>query len=418
MSDEVTRSPPRRHASRRITGVALVGMTLVAMASSSALEAIGNDSTASFAPALSVLPFVAVSALVVLRRPESTVGLLLSVVTFLLTTGCLAERLKVSAEGRLLGTFAAWYGAWYWVPMLVLLLVVIPLTFPDGQLLTGRWRPVLIVILCTGTTAMLGAWFQSHLPAGAADHSSGPLTIANPIGWAPWPEMEDSWPGWLFFATIFPGIALGLLSLLLRFHRSRGAERQQLKWAAFGMAALGVSFTANMLADVFFGVRLPGVLEAMFVAAVPVAFGIAILRYRLYDIDRIISRTATYLLLTVLLLGIYAASVVTLQSVLRPVTQGSDLAIATSTLAVVVCFHPIRRRLQALVDRRFHRSRYDAQQMITAFGTRLRDEVDLNALEADLRDVVTTAITPSQAWLWTPADREHLEPLPPSESRP
>jgi hypothetical protein len=117
MSDEVTRSPPRRHASRRITGVALVGMTLVAMASSSALEAIGNDSTASFAPALSVLPFVAVSALVVLRRPESTVGLLLSVVTFLLTTGCLAERLKVSAEGRLLGTFAAWYGAWYWVPM-------------------------------------------------------------------------------------------------------------------------------------------------------------------------------------------------------------------------------------------------------------------------------------------------------------
>ena len=417
MSDEVTQSPPHRYASRRITGVALVGMALVAMASSSALEAIGNDSTASVGPALSALPFLAVSALVVLRRPESTVGLLLSVVTFLLTTGGLAERLKVSAEGRLLGTFAAWYGEWWWVPMLVLLLVVIPLTFPDGQLLTGRWRPVLIVILCTGTTAMLGAWFQSHLPAGAADHSSGPLTIANPIGWAPWPEMEDAWPGWLFFATIFPGVALGLLSLLLRFHRSRGTERQQLKWAAFGMAALGVSFTANMLADVIFGVRVPGVLEPMIFAAVPVTFGIAILRYRLYDIDRIISRTATYLLLTVLLLGIYVASVIALQSVLRAVTQGSDLAIATSTLAVVVCFHPIRRRLQALVDRRFHRSRYDAQQMIAAFGTRLRDTVDFESFEADLRDVVTTAVAPSRAWLWAPPDHRQGEP-PPSESRP
>jgi hypothetical protein len=175
------------------------------------------------------------------------------------------------------------------------------------------------------------------------------------------------------------------------------------------MAAMGVSFTANMLADVFLGVRLPGVLEAMFVAAVPVAFGIAILRNRLYDIDRVISRTATYLLLTVLLLGIYGASVVTLQSVLRPVTQGSDLAIATSTLAVVMCFHPIRRRLQALVDRRFHRSRYDARQMIAAFGTRLRDEVDLNALEADLRDVATSAVAPSCAWLWTPLDHGQLE---------
>jgi hypothetical protein len=200
MSDELTQSPPHRYASRRITGVALVGIALVAIASSSALEAIGNDSTASFGPALSALPFVAVSA-----SPSREHGRVALVgVTFLLTTGGLAERLNVSAQGRLLGTFAAWYGEWWWVPMLVLLLVVIPLTFPDGQLLTRRWRPVLIVILCTGTTAMLGAWFQSHLPAGATDHSSGSLTIANPIGWAPWPEMEDAWPGWLFFATIFP----------------------------------------------------------------------------------------------------------------------------------------------------------------------------------------------------------------------
>jgi hypothetical protein len=400
MSGEVAQRPPRGYLGRRTAGVALVGIALVATASSTVLQVIGSDSAAGLGP-LSTLPFVAVTALVVLRRPENTVGLLLAAVTFLLTTGGLAEQAKVSAQGRPLGTLAAWYGEWWWVPMLILLLVVIPLTFPDGRLLSRRWRPVLIVILCAGTTAILAAWFQARLPVGTFGHGSAGPTIANPIGWAPWPEMEEAWPGWLFFGTIFPGIALALLSLLLRFRRSRGAERQQLKWAAFGMAALGVAFIANMLAEVILGVRLPAVLEAMSAAAVPLAFGIAILRYRLYDIDRIISHSAIYLSLTVLLLGIYAVSVVTLQSVLRPVTDGSDLAIATSTLAVVVCFQPIRRRLQALVDRRFHRSRYDAQQMIAAFGARLRDEVDLDALASDLHDVVTTAIAPSHAWLWT-----------------
>ncbi len=140
MSDEVTQSPVHRHAGRRITGAVFVGAALTADVATFVLDTIENDWTGSLGPALFLLPFVAVSALVVLRRPENTVGLLLAAVTFLLATGGLAEGLKVSAQDRPLGTVAAWYGEWWWVPMLVLLLVVIPLTFPDGQLLTRHWR--------------------------------------------------------------------------------------------------------------------------------------------------------------------------------------------------------------------------------------------------------------------------------------
>jgi hypothetical protein len=393
---------------RQVTGTALVVLGLGAVTGTFVLETLDGDWTGSFGPALSMLPFLAVAALVVRRRPGNPVGPLLATVAFLLATGGLAEHLALRSLGRPLGTWSAWYGEWWWVPMLTLLLVVIPLTFPDGQLLSRRWRWVLYVVGCTATIAVVAAWFQSELPIGTGDH--GVSTITNPIGSAPWPEMEEALPGWVFFATFLPAVLLGVVSVVLRFRRSHGVERQQLKWAAFGLGVMGTGFLANGAADALFGVRLPGVLETLLISAVPIAFGFAILRYRLYDIDRIISRTAVYVLLTVLLVAVYAGSVVTLQGVLRPVTGGSDLAVAASTLVVVALFHPVRTRLQLVVDRRFHRSRYDAQQMVTTFAARLRDEVDLDSLEADLREVVTVAVAPSHAWLWTPQDRHATEP--------
>jgi hypothetical protein len=398
-----------RYRGRQIAGTALVALALGAVTGTFVLETLAGDWTGSFGPALGMLPFLAVAALVVRRRPENPIGPLLAAVTFLLATGGLAEHLELRFLARPLGTWSSWYGEWWWVPMLTLLLVVIPLTFPDGQPLSRRWRWVLYVVGGTATTAVAAAWFQSELPIATGDH--GELsTIANPIGFAPWPEMEEAFPGWVFFATFLPAVLLGVVSVVLRFRRSHGVERQQLKWAAFGLGILGTGFLANGAGDALFGVRLPGALETLLISAVPVAFGFAILRYRLYDIDRIISRTAVYVLLTVLLVAVYAGSVVTLQGVLRPVTGGSDLAVAASTLVVVALFHPVRRRLQLVVDRRFHRSRYDAEQMVGAFAARLRDGRDLASFEADLREIVTVAVSPSHVWLWTSQDQRVSEP--------
>jgi hypothetical protein len=405
-----TRGDGARYRGREVAGTALVALAVGAVSGSLLLEVLEGDLAGSFGPALAMLPFVIVTAIVVLRRPENPIGPLLAVVTLLLATGGLAERLELRYRGEPLGTWSSWYGEWWWVPMLTLLLVVVPLTFPNGELLSGRWRWVLYVVGCTATTAVLAAWFQSELPIGVAyDHAQLP-TAGNPIGFAPWPEMEEAIPGWLFFGTLFPGALLGVISLVLRFRRSQGTERQQLKWAAFGLGAMGIGFLTNAVGDLLFGLRLPGLLETLFISAIPLAFGFAILRYRLYDIDRLISRTAVYALLTVLLVAVYAGSVVTFQGVLRPVTGSSDLAVAGSTLVVVALFHPVRRRLQHVVDRRFHRSRYDAQQMVSAFTARLRDQADLASFEADLREVVTVAVSPSHARLWLPPGRQGTEP--------
>ncbi len=203
---------------------------------------------------------------------------------------------------------------------------------------------------------------------------------------------------WVALAVTILAVMVAAGSLVVRFRRARGVERQQLRWVALA-AALAVLGAAVALPALALGATgLIGSVAAQFcVAVLPVAVGAAILRYRLYDLDRIISRTLAYGLLTVLLGGGYAGVVLGLGQLLG---RSSSLAVAGATLAVAALFQPARRRVQQAVDRRFNRHRYDATRTIAAFSTRLQDEIDLDTLTAELLAVVDQTMQPTQVSLW------------------
>jgi hypothetical protein len=203
---------------------------------------------------------------------------------------------------------------------------------------------------------------------------------------------------------VLVSLLVGAGSLVVRFRRARGTERLQLRWLAYAAAlAAGLLLVALVAGFLLANDNVTFASLALGMALLPLATGAAILRYRLYDIDRIISRTLAYGLLTVLLGGGYAAVVLGLGQLLG---QDSSLVVAGATLAVAAVFQPARRRIQALVDRRFNRRRSDAARMIEAFSTRLRDELDLDTLSAELLAVVEQTMQPTKAWLWLRAPHQ------------
>jgi hypothetical protein len=233
--------------------------------------------------------------------------------------------------------------------------------------------------------------------------------IRNPFGLEKYPWIADATLGVMLLLPLC--ILASAVSLVLRFLRSGGEQREQIKWLAFAASILGLGISsyvipANILADDAGGVdRLwVNLLEdamTLSFAGIPVAVGIAILRYRLYDIDLIINRALVYGPLTATLILGYVGGVIGLQSSFRALTgQESTLAIVASTLAMAALFNPLRRRVQALVDRRFYRSKYDARKTLEAFSARLRDETQLDTLSEDLVGVVTRTVQPAHASLW------------------
>jgi len=223
---------------------------------------------------------------------------------------------------------------------------------------------------------------------------------ANPLG-------VESAEGFLELLQAIAGVTTPFLalavvgSLVLRFRRSRGDERQQLKWLTYVVALDVVMLPAlGPAAEQWAPLLGELVLFPVAVSMIPIAIGVAVLKYRLYDIDRVINRTLVYGLLTVLLGAVYAAGVFTVGRLLDPADGQSELAVAASTLAVAALFQPARRRIQAVVDRRFNRRKYDAAKTVEAFSVRLRDEVDLDPLSAELLAVVDQTIQPTRASLW------------------
>jgi Ca2+/H+ antiporter len=200
-------------------------------------------------------------------------------------------------------------------------------------------------------------------------------------------------------SVLFVVILAALVSLIVRFRRATRAERQQLKWFTYGTALLLLLPAAGAV-----GARLGDtageLLVAAIVSALPVTIGIAVLRYRLYDIDRLVNRTVVHGLLTMLLAGVYAGLVFALSQLLNPGDQQSALAVAASTLVVAALFQPARRRIQGLVDRRFNRRRYDAARTVAVFSARLRDQVELGTLSTELLVVVDQTMQPTQASPW------------------
>jgi hypothetical protein len=337
-----------------------------------------------------------VAALIVWRRPGNAVGWVVAAVaiTGAITTFAAqyAIRWRAVPIDFPAGIWIAWLDQWLFFAEFLLLAGFVPLIFPTGRPLTPRWRPAL-VLMALATLAMSA---NGALTAGPMDGLAG---RDNPAGLIPAPLA-----GLLFgpvVALFFGVVLLAVASLIVRFRRATGVERQQLKWLVYAVALVVLFVFTNSLA--FLTGRasdLTGAASILSLALIPLAIGVAMLRYRLYEIDVLINRTIVYAALSAVLVAAYVTGVAGFQFLLSPFTSGSPIAVAVSTLAVVALFQPLRRVIQAAVDRRFFRAKYDAARTLDAFAVRLRDEVDLEALRAELLDVVGQTIQPAHASLW------------------
>ena len=345
------------------------------------------------APTLALLGATVVGAVVASRRPRHPVGwLLLGLGLDLAVSGWLAAYLPyalIARPGTLPGAaiLARYYAA---TPTWAISLIgFVLLLTPTGTLLSSRWRwwarvAAVVPALLVAVPLLPGRFdpVDQTVKGPLAFSASGGLLLVVQV---------------LAFAVSILALVVAAASLAIRFRRARGAERQQLRWVAFAAAVAGVAWLASAL--MLAGGR-PGPADWFSTVGLvfpPFAIGAAILRYRLYDLDRIISRTVGYGVLTLLLGGGYGIVVLGFGQLLG---QGRSLVVAGATLAVAAAFQPARRRVQALVDRRFDRRRYDAARTIDAFTVRLREHVDLDALTTELLAVIEQTTQPAQASLW------------------
>jgi hypothetical protein len=385
-----------------VAAIAIVLLELALLAGKLIVNVLGGQGLSGYYFSLSASAFTIVGAVIVWRRPDNAVGWAFAAAGLLWSIGDFATSYAfygavVTPEHLPLVTLAAWYGEWFWPLWLVTIFGLIPILFPTGRPLNRRWRVALIVVASYGALVSGSAMLEDRL-----DIPSPGRWLPNPIGIDGFHDIERG----IFAAFAFPmlllAMAVGLSSIVVRFRRSRGDERQQLKWFAFAVVMIVVEFLAQSVADVVLGVNSE-VLAATFLTLVPGAAAIAILRYRLYDIDVVINRTLVYATLTAVLATAYVGLVFGFQSLLAPVTEESDLAIAASTLAVAGLFRPVRDRVQAFIDRRFYRRKFDVEQTLESFSAGLRDEVDLGALSARLTAVVAETMQPAHVSLWIKA---------------
>jgi hypothetical protein len=348
-------------------------------------------------PVVAVVSASTVGALLASRRPRHPVGWLpLAFVLCLVATAAAAQYIVYGLLVRPGALPAARYAARYYpatVFTALALLGFILLLTPTGSLPSPRWRwwarimvatPVVLLVVVTLAPEPLHPRSQAVGSPFDLRRLSGVVLVANQVA----------------LAVTLLGVLVAAGSLVVRFRRARGIERLQLRWVAVAAALVslaGAAILAGLAAGVPGAPGLLGWAAGGCVAVLPVALGAAILRYRLYDLDRIISRALAYGLLTVLLGGGYAGVVLALGGLLG---QSSSLAVAVATLAVAAAFQPARRRIQRAVDQRFDRRRYDAAQTIQAFSTRLRQQVDLDTLTAELLAVVDQTMQPTRVSLW------------------
>jgi hypothetical protein len=346
--------------------------------------------------------FATVGAVVVARQPHNAVGWLCLAVGLLgswnATAANYAEVALVVRPGSLPGGLAMGWQARPLGYIWGLTFTFLPLLFPTGRLPTRRWRPFAWV---TAMILISSAMVYALIPGPLRE---GPGWPRNPLGIERAAAALQRIEQLLVLCTVAVTV-LCAASVLVRFRRARGVERQQLKWFTYAIALFALLFIAYTLSTLVWGEWVPAtasdVVFAIGYGLIPIGAGIAILRYRLYDIDRIINRTLVYGLLTAILGCIYAGAILLLGQLFGGVTDDPpSWVIAGATLAVAALFQPARRRVQQAVDRRFNRARYDAARTIEAFSVRLRDQVDLGTLTTELLAVVDHTVEPTTSSLW------------------
>ncbi len=349
------------------------------------------------------MSFATVGALVASRQPGNLVGWIFCALGFFTPFAAASEEYAlyalVTQPGFLpSGEATVWLGAWLGGPITFTMLALVFLLFPNGRLLSRRWRPIVWLDLLA--IVLIFAWSFRPGPL----ENLGLLAVDNPFGVAVVGALLEMF-GTVGLLLTLAGAIAGAVSLILRLRRSRGDERQQLKWFVFAGAVFCAVFAvAPVLWSLPPSPKTAWIWPALFLlgaSTIPAATGIAILRYRLYDVDVIINRALVYGALTATLVAVYVGSVVLLRGILFGFTgQTSQLTIVASTLAIAALFNPLRRRIQDFIDRRFYRRKYDAQKTLADFSSRLRNETDIEQLREDLISVVQETMQPEHVSVW------------------
>jgi hypothetical protein len=314
-----------------------------------------------------LIGFTVLGVLIARREPHNAVGWLFCAVPVGVLLGTVSG--MYSESGLPGGDAVGWFSNWTWLIALLAYALFVPLLFPNGSVPGRRWRPV--------------AWVDGFVLAGVFVAAAADIEVL----------------GVVFVVAAIALVPVSLASVVVRYRRAESTERLQLRWCVFAVCAAFAGFIlVSLLASVVEWVQF---LYIFVYALLPIAVAIAMLRYRLYEIDVIIRRTLTYALLVAALAVVYLVGVTAVGALLRQLTGSSSvLAVTLSTLVVALAFQPLRRRIQRAVDHRFARARYDANQAVEGFSGRLREQIDLDALSAELVAVVRRTVQPSQASLW------------------
>ncbi|MEX1170742.1 MAG: hypothetical protein WEE50_11425 [Chloroflexota bacterium] len=354
------------------------------------------------------LPYAAVGAILILRRPGNPIGWLLAAIGWVFALGWLPVNASVDELHALTAPpivlAIAWFKWWWSMPLAFTLIAALAISFPAGRLPRGRWRRPGQLLLATMVviTVLTALWpSQDVLPGddGAA------FWMPNPVRLVP-VDLLGTGSASPFAAAGPPLFALliaSITSTLVRYRRSGGMEKLQLRWLVAGLGSVVVAVPLGFVLLAAFGTTIEGFawLPATVAFALPpIAIGIAVTRYRLYEIDRLLSRGLSWAVLSALLVAVYTAGVLLLQDALAGVTQGQTLAVAASTLLAAALFQPLRRRVQRAMDHRFDRARYDGERTAAKFAERLRQEVDLGRVSLELVAAAQATVRPEAATVW------------------
>ncbi|MEO5965282.1 MAG: hypothetical protein ABIR11_07435 [Candidatus Limnocylindrales bacterium] len=348
--------------------------------------------------------YAAVGAVLAIRRPRNSIGWLLVMLAFGFTGTTSPTVVDIAALRAGTATWSDFLIAWAsgWVGFLTFGgLLALMLLFPSGHLPSGRWRrPATLVLAVCASVPVIAAFG----PTVSMNPDGGTSVFApNRLAFMPDLPLWQAIPGDALILPVVVCLAIGAISLFVRYRRAVGIERLQLRWLVAAVLFMVAAIITGLSALALFGDQIGGAAWIPAIVAyptIPAAIYVAVLRYRLYEVDRIVSRAIGWTLLSVMLGAVFVAVVVGVQAALAPWTENNTLAVAASTLVAAALFQPLRRRVQMAVDRRFDRERFDGELVVAAFSDRLRDEVDLETLRVLVRDVAGRTVRPMSSAIW------------------